>query len=258
LKIRSSLRAPVDSTSHCPTNTPWRRRGVFIWLAAALLFAAPVFADPPPQSVNIAEIRVTGNQRASAEAVINTFGLETGQTYPYSEVKEGLERLYAIGMFDDLKLYIDTGAAGDMLTIEVVERPIVASLKIRGNKKISEKDIREKIGISVGSSLDPRLVHESLMAIKDLCEEKGYYFARATSTIEERTETSVLLIFEVDEGAKVKVGRIDIEGNEEISDGDIKGVMKTKTRKWLMSQDYKPDQFEADIGRIEELLKDRG
>jgi outer membrane protein insertion porin family len=139
-----------------------------------------------------------------------------------------------------------------------VERPLVASLKIRGNKKVSEKDLREKVEISVGSSLNPRLIHKSISGIKEVCKEKGYYFAEAAHVIEEKTETSVALIFEVDEGAKVKVGSITIEGNRALSDGDITDAMETKTRKWLMSQDYKPDEFEADLERIENALKDRG
>jgi outer membrane protein insertion porin family len=225
---------------------------------ALFAFALGAHAQPPPNSVFITEIIVRGNQRASEAAIVNTFALDVGEEHIYADIKEGLERLYGMGMFDDLRLYIDQVPGGERLTLEVVERPIVASLKIRGNEKVSEKDIREKVEISVGSSLNPRLVHESLLGIEEVCEEKGYYFAEAAYTIEERTETSVTLIFEVTEGVKVKVGSIEFEGNEQVSDGELRGAMETKTRKWLMSQDYKPDDFRGDLERIEATLKDRG
>jgi outer membrane protein insertion porin family len=227
-------------------------------ILALLILALPAGADPPPNTVNITEIAVRGNQRASESAIVNTFGLEAGEEHLYSDVREALERLYGMGMFDDLRLFIDRVPGGDRITIEVVERPVVASLKIRGNKKVSEKDIREKVEISVGSSLNPRLVHQSLLGIREVCEEKGYYFAEAAYTIEERSETSVTLIFDVTEGVKVKVGSIAFEGNEHLSDGELKGAMETKTRKWLMSQDYKPEDFRGDLERIEMFLKDQG
>jgi outer membrane protein insertion porin family len=235
---------------------------VSAWLAllALAIFAmsVPAQAAPPPQTVDITEILVRGNSRAGEAAIINTFGLDVGEEYLYADVKEGLERLYGMGMFDDLKLYIDEVSGGHRLTIEVVERPVVASLKIRGNNKVSEKDIREKIEISVGSSLNPRLLHKSILGIEEVCREKGYYFAEATYVIEERTETSITLIFEIEEGVKVKVGSISFEGNEHLSDDDLKGAMETKTRRWLMSQDYKPDDFESDLESIENLMRDRG
>jgi len=262
LKRRSSLRASVKRIPQYLQNTPWPGRGVSAALVVAALvvaaWALPAHADPPPQTVDIVEILVRGNSRASEAAILNTFGMDEGEEYIYADVKEGLERLYAMGMFDDLKLFIDVVPGGHRLILEVVERPVVASLKIRGNEKVSEKDIREKIEISVGSSLNPLLLHKSIIGIKDICEEKGYYFAEASYVIEKRTETSVTLIFEVVEGVKVKVGTITFEGNERISDDDLKGAMSTKTRKWLMNQDYKPDDFQADLKSIENFMKDRG
>ncbi len=268
MKRRSSPRSAGTRALPFLQNTPCQSRGVpagalvfivaLVLLLNAVLFGGRAYGEPPPSSVDITEILVRGNKRASEAAVLNTFGLEPGQSYAYADVREGLERLYAMGMFEDIRLYIDMLPAGDRLTVEVVERPLVASLKIRGNKKVSEKDLREKVDISVGSSLNPRLIHSSIAGIKEVCKEKGYYFAEATHLIEEKTETSVMLIFEVNEGAKVKVGSITVEGNKALSDGDIKDSMKTKTRKWLMSQDYKPDEFEADLERIENALKDRG
>ncbi|MGD9401403.1 MAG: outer membrane protein assembly factor BamA [bacterium] len=262
MKRRSSLRAPATHSLRIPENAPCPGRGapacLLVLILALLAIAPPSQADPPPNSLVINEIAVEGNQRASEAAIVNTFGLETGEEHLYSEVREALERLYGMGMFDDIRLYIDRVPGGERITLEVVERPVVASLKIRGNDKVSEKDIREKIEISVGSSLNPRLVQKSILGIKEACREKGYYFAEASHVIEQRTETSVTLIFEVNEGVKVKVGSINFEGNREVSDGDLRDAMETKTRKWLMSQDYKPDDFEADLQRIETALKDRG
>jgi len=262
LKRRSSRRAPATHNPLIPNGIPRSARGALPCLAVVVLalwaLAPPAHAASPPASVDIVEIRVQGNERASEAAVINTLGLEAGAEYPYADVREGLERLYRMGVFDDIRVYIEPVNGGDRLTIEVVERPVVASLKIRGNDEVSEKDIRERIKVSVGSSLDPQLVHESVLGIRELCREKGYYFAEVGYVVEPRTETSVTLIFEIDEGAKVKVGRITFRGNEHVGDEDLRAAMETKTRKWLMSQTYKPDDFREDLERIERTLKDRG
>ena len=97
--------------------------------------------------------------------------------YPYTDVRLGLERVFNMGFFDDVRLYLEASADGSVVTIEVVERPVVTAIKTTGHTKMDKDDIKAKIAIAVGSSLDARLVDESVRAIKALYTEKGYYVA---------------------------------------------------------------------------------
>lgn len=211
------------------------------------------------EQVDVAGVSVTGNLRTAQEAILNTLRLEPGKSYPYSEVRLGLERVFAMGFFDDVRLYSERVAEGLRLTLEVVERPVVTAIRTTGHTKIDKDDIRAKIGLAVGSSLDARLVEESARAIKALYSEKGYYVASVTPGIEVSAPGLAVVTFDVFEGSKVKVARVLIEGNQLVDDGSLKKVMENKENRWYRrAKDFSPDKFDSDVEKIESLYKDRG
>jgi outer membrane protein insertion porin family len=212
-----------------------------------------------PAEVKVASIAVTGASRTSQAAVLNTFGLIYGRTYPYKDVRDGLARVYEMGFFDDVRLRLEETPSGEHhLTIDVVERPVIANIQITGNRKIGKGDIREKLELGVGSSLDPRLLHRSVKAVRALYQEKGFYVAQVEPDIAEFGESAVNITLRIDEGVKVKVGKISIEGNRSLSDKAIKKVMETKEKGWFTRKEYNPQIFEEDLGRIVERYKAEG
>jgi outer membrane protein insertion porin family len=260
LKRRSSssscLASPTSQTPLSPVRT-----GSIVHLFAvltALLGLVGVVWPAPFDELKVAAIEVRGNQRISAAAVVNTSGLSEGQVYPYEEVRGALKRVYEMGFFDDVRLYVRELPEGHELTVEVVERPVIGAIRISGNRKVGKGDIREKIALGVGSSLEARLVFESMAAIMALYREKGYYIATVDFDVEDVNETTANLIFKIDEGVKVKVGDIRIAGNEHLSDDAVRKAMETKERGWFSRKDYNPQVFEEDIERIGRLYKDEG
>jgi outer membrane protein insertion porin family len=211
-----------------------------------------------PQEVKVAKVAVTGARRTSQAAIINTLGLIEGRTYPYEDIRAGLGRVYAMGFFDDVRLHLDDGPDGQNLTLEVVERPVIANITIAGNRKIGKGDIREKLELSVNSSLDDRLVQRSVSAVRSLYQEKGYYIAQVTPEVSELAEGAVTLTINIDEGVKVKVGKISVEGNQSLPAKTIKKVMETKEKGWFTKKDYNPEVFQEDLERIVTRYRDDG
>ena len=95
-----------------------------------------------------------------------------------------------MGFFDDVRLYVEDLDIGHGLVIEVVERPAVASIRIRGNDKVDKDDIRAKVALGVGSTLDESILRKSVEDIVALYREKGYFFAKVRHEITSVGETS--------------------------------------------------------------------
>jgi outer membrane protein insertion porin family len=259
LARRSPSRPCEASPRSCALFSPVRPGNAFpviLLLAVVCGFAATALSLP--QEVNVRAISVRGNSRISSEAIINTSGLSVGQVYPYEEVRAGLRRVFEMGFFDDVRLYLEDVATGQELTIEVAERPVVGAIRISGTRALDKGDVREKVALGVGSSLDSNLVFKSLAAIKSLYKEKGFYLAEVSSRTEPLTENTVALEFVLDEGVKVKVGKINIEGNRSLSDKAIRKAMETKEKGWISRKDYNPEVFEQDLERIRSLYRDQG
>jgi outer membrane protein insertion porin family len=259
LERRISSRRRLCSSIAGVSTSPVRS-GDFVVLLAVLIavLLCGSSAMGAPNDITVEGIAVAGNQRVSEAAVINTFGLAAGETYAYDEVRNGLRRVYDMGFFDDVGLVAEEAPGGYLLTLEVKERPVVGAVKITGSRKIGKGDIREKVQLSVGSSLEERLVFHSVAAIDSLYRDKGYYIAKVDYQTEPINESTVELDFNIDEGAKVKVGKISIEGNRSLSAKAIRKVMETKEKGWFTHKDFNPEVFDEDVGKIEGLYKDNG
>jgi len=237
-------------------------KAVGCMLISLLLFwiivCTPRVVFAVPEKVKIAGIEVRGTRRTSPTSIINTLGLSEGQTYPYEDIQDALRRVYHMNLFSDIRLYLAHAQDGDSLIVEVVERPVITDITISGNRKIGKGDIRSKIELAVASTFDERLLHKSLQAIRSLYREKGFYLADVSCDVRPVGQDGVSLTFKIDEGVKVKVDKIRIEGNRKLSDKAIKKVMETKERGWFGGKDYNPEVLEEDLDRIVQRYKDEG
>ena len=114
----------------------------------------------------------------------------------------------------------------------MTERPIIRRIEYKGNKSVSESDILDafkdkKVGLSVESQFDPTKITRAEVVIKSLLAAHGHQFATVKPTYERIAATNaVKLVFNIDEGPKVKVGTITIVGNKAFSSRRIIRTMR--------------------------------
>ena len=147
---------------------------------------------------------------------------------PYSE--EALRRdfmaLWNTQFFEDIKLRVEDSAVkpgGKIITWEVKERPVIRRIRYDGIKSISESDIldrfkEKKVGLTVESQFDPTRIKKAEVVLKELLGEHGRQFATVTPQYERiASSNAVILVFKINEGPKVKVGKIQFTGNHVFS-----------------------------------------
>jgi outer membrane protein insertion porin family len=108
------------------------------------------------QGFKISDIRINGLQRVSAGSVFGALPLNVGDEADDRRLVDSTRALFKTGFFQDIQLSRD----GDVLIINVVERPSVASIEIEGNKAISTEDLMKGLkqsGLAEGeiSSVPP-------------------------------------------------------------------------------------------------------
>jgi len=80
-------------------------------------------------------------------------------------------------------------------------------------------------------------------------------------TVYEADSSRVRVIFDVDEGRRVAIAQLKVEGNAHFSDADLVGQMKTGPEGfwWFRSGDYDDDKLRADLQeRLPKFYGDRG
>ena len=105
-------------------------------------------------------------------------------------------------------------------------------IEYKGNKSVTESDILDrfkdrKVGLSIESQFDPTRIKKAEVVLKDLLAEHGRQFAIVKPTYERIPGTNaVKLTFNIDEGPKVKVGKILFTGNTAFSSRRIIRTMR--------------------------------
>jgi outer membrane protein insertion porin family len=207
-------------------------------------------------------IITSGNSRIDSAAVRTTAGLSTGTTLNTHDIQTAIKALYASGQFDDVQIVcrVAPGTTKAALVIQVRERPILTSYRVIGADRVSPKDVKEKLAFATGSPIDPGKIAKALASADSLYESNGYYLARihVDSTL---TNGKLSIDFRIDEGRRLAVSGIRIEGNKNVSDEDIVAAMETKPEGFLFTRNGEFDdaKFAEDLSeRIPALYGSRG
>jgi outer membrane protein insertion porin family len=207
----------------------------------------------------ISKVEVSGNRSVNQSLIVNMSGLVVGSELRPATIQEAIKRIYAMNLFSDIQIEGEEQGDGVKLVIVVKEFPRVREIEISGNRKIKRQDIDEKINITAGKVISQVDVKSAVDGIKSLYNEKGYLSAQIRSElIQTDTPREVILTFEIDEGRKVKIKKIYVEGNQAFKASKIRKQMKNKQDSWWRGGEFDPDQYEEDKEAIIEFYKKKG
>lgn len=178
----------------------------------------------------ITRIYFIGNRRISRDTLLGRMRTRQGDPYSPEALDADFHALYNTHFFTDIRLEETddpTNPNGVMITFYVTERPVIRRIEYTGEKSISESDILDaykdkKVSLSVDSQYDPTIVMRARVIILALLAAHGHQFATVKPTIESiPAANAIKLVFNINEGPKVKVGRITIVGNHAFSSRKI-------------------------------------
>ena len=203
-------------------------------------------SPPAPDS-----IAVVGNRRNSAVTVIQISGLVPGRALNYRDVQRAIQALYTSGQFDDVAMTQSRTQGGkNVLVIRVHERPQLVKWAMRGVQRLPEHSVRDKVTLAEGRPLDLASVERSRARIDSLYHARGYYLEHAKPLfVYERDSSAVRVIFDIDEGRRVAIAQVDMQGNTHFTDEEITAQMKSRPEGfwWFRSGEYNDDKIAEDL-----------
>ncbi|MEO1252609.1 MAG: outer membrane protein assembly factor BamA [Pseudomonadota bacterium] len=233
-----------------------------IWLCALTAMAAatgPAAAQQAPSPLAsedevrlhsgsapiIQGIQVTGNQRIEPETVASYLPLAPGMPAEPELLDVSLKTLFNTGLFSDVTLEMQPN--GNLL-IELQENPIVNRVIYEGNRKIKEDKITEETQLTARSIYTRAKVQADVQRIIELYRAKGRFAATVTPKVTPLDQNRIDVIFEIDEGPRTGVAKVNFVGNEVFTDNELRGVVLTKESRWWRffssNDNYDPDRLE--------------
>ncbi len=203
-----------------------------------------------PLSVTVDSIVVRGHSRYSAEGIQRLAQIRVGEVVNGPDIQESIQRLFSTGEFSDVQIRV-TPYAPAIFFIDVVERPVVGRYSFEGLKHASHSTIADSVGLIGGGALDPsKLIRAQAMILKVLGQEG---FPRATVDTALAPDPSGLdqldVIFRVNEGPRLALVRVEIEGNEALTDAQVRSSMSTVEEGffWFKPGELHRDEYRSDL-----------
>jgi outer membrane protein insertion porin family len=203
-----------------------------------------------------------------------------GKWVPYTveierTAREDFKALMNTGFLDDLKIQVTdavfaNGVIGKIISFEMEERERVKVVTYEGSKEIDRTKLEEvlterKLTIAPDSMLDERKIQQVKAVVRDMMTEKGFSAAEVTHSVEKipGSAKTVNLTFNISEGRKVKIRRVEFVGNSAISDRRLRRQLKeNKPTGWLSwitgTGTYNAPRYEEDAERVREYYHNRG
>ncbi len=223
---------------------------------ATVLLALVLCAQAAPQGggcVVVDSIAVQGMVRLLPSTVLARAGLPTGERVCPRDLQRAIEDLYATAQVSDVRIFQTSQNGRQVLIIEIDERPMLGRWTVTGVRQLNERQVRGRVRLLEGRPYDPSAAAQSRAAIDSLYRDQGFYLSNVRLEESSEDDGSLTATFHVDEGRRVAVSQIIVEGNEQFDDGDVVGEMKTGPEGfwWWKKGEY--DEQELDRDKRERL-----
>jgi outer membrane protein insertion porin family len=230
----------------------------------------------------IADIKVTGVESYGYEDYVLTgiSGLSVGDrvSIPGEEITTALRAFLKHGLFSWGQILATKQTADSVwLEIKLLPNPLISNIAFTGVKKTEKDDLEAKIGMARGTQLTPNLINRAKKRVKDYFDEKG--FSSADVKVQQRNdpanEGKVIMEIAVNKNQKTKIAHIYLNGNEKVSEYDLKMAMKKTNesqnlfqgllhkpkltiRKLFSTKKFVREEYETDLENLVTKYNEKG
>jgi outer membrane protein insertion porin family len=226
--------------------------------------AAPAAPAPAVLRVNSIAVKFTGPANVSEQVVRANMQLQEGSTVEDTLIDRDIRALYRTGQFEFIEFKRGNVAGGRIdLVVEVTPKFRVSTVEFEGNKAVKAKRLIKETKSKANLPLDERQVKEDAEKIREYYQKSGYNQAKVEYRVERNRATGLgRVIFTVDEGAKVRISRVNFEGNPNLSTRKLRKAMETRSWNWFSwltdTGRYRDEQFETDLDKLRDLYREKG
>lgn len=209
----------------------------------------------------IQDIRIKGIARTEPGTVLSHLPFQVGDEFTDAKGNTAIHALYGSGLFRDVRLERE----GNVLVIQLQERPAVASISTQGihafDNAAIEQSLRD-VGMAEGRIFDHATLDRADQEMRRQYLARGYYGVDVKTTVTPLDRNRVRLSIVVDEGEAASISSIRFVGNRIMDDETLQEQMQLTTSGWMSwytkSNLYSREKLAADIEAIRSYYLNNG
>ncbi|NLW80211.1 MAG: outer membrane protein assembly factor BamA [Desulfovibrionales bacterium] len=210
----------------------------------------------------IASIDVQGNEILDDDVVLMRLKVQPGDAYDPKVINAELKNLYGLGYFDDITISMEEVSDGKRLIINVKEKPLIQAINVEGAQELDAEDILAAISTKTGAVLNPRVLADDMGKIRELYRKDGYFNATVDYRLEQADAKRARLNIVINEGNKLYVTDIVIQGAKQLDSDDLKDQLALSERgmfSWMTGSGILREEIlDRDAAALEAYYGNRG
>jgi outer membrane protein insertion porin family len=224
----------------------------FVICLLGFIYLIPAAYAQRSDGTIIERIDIRGNRRVPEDTIRGYIISRPNEAYDLSRLEYDLRSIYRAGYFDYIEIQERDGDTGKIITFVVREKPLIRSIEYSGNKSFTESDILDafkenKVGLTVDSQYDPTKIAAAKRVLKELMLQGGRPLGSVRDEVENIPPASVRVRFIMDEGAKVRIGKIQFVGDKIFKDGDLKGALEHQKERNMITMFKNTDKYHREM-----------
>ena len=224
---------------------------VRVWtvaLLAVVLVSQPAFGQE--DTPLIVDIQIRGLIRLPENTIRAKIRSQRGASLDRATISNDIKRIFDLNAFSDVQVALKKVPGGVALLYILDELPVIHSINFSGNDHMPKGELEKVLDIQQMAIADQQALKANVQKLKDYYIDEGYFLTRVRYSLTKRDDNSVDVVFEIQEGAEIKIKTIRLIGNREIADDALKTIMQTKEGNYLSfmskSGQFKPESLERD------------
>ncbi len=229
------------------------RAGVLLLVGSLSCSVASAFSP-----FTVQDVEVRGLERISLGTVLNYLPLNVGEQLDDERSDNIIKALFKTGFFDD----VTVAARGDIVVIEVRERPAIASIEIDGNEDIETEalnDALERIGLASGRVFDRSALDKVVRELERQYFNQGKYGVKIESEVVSLDDGRVEIDIDINEGDVATIKQINLVGNHAYTDETLRSKFQLDSPGiFFGGEQYSRFKLGADLESLRSYYLDRG
>jgi outer membrane protein insertion porin family len=231
----------------------------------AVLAAFPVFSQEWYQGKTIQDIRFTGLRNAKIAELREIYEPYIGRPFSDGLFWELQNQLYALDYFETINasaLRADAAGSRVIIQFEVREIPAVAGIYFRGNTYFPSETtflswftgnaLEDIVSLAEGDLAASAKLRADENAVRNRYLEEGFTEVRVRAETRDKGDSTVDVVFAIDEGRQTTVSEVHFGGNTAFSEDTLRGQLS------MQDGPFQEAKLTADGPAIVQYYQNRG
>ncbi|MBT6283310.1 MAG: BamA/TamA family outer membrane protein [Phycisphaerae bacterium] len=219
----------------------------------------------------ISSLVFEGLDRVTEQRILNLVRTAVGQPYDAKQVADDVRTLTHLGEFKYISADVVLQEDGTIrLFFTFREQQIITQVSVVGNTLLGDKQLLSVVPVVPGLGRDEDAIDRGRRAIMKMYQEQGNYLVEVFSEIQEygkdvdeftgeRIDESIVLIYNIMEGPRVRVNGISFFGNHSFANKELLAEIDTRTLiPFLRRGELNEEMIEQDVSSLHRFYVNRG